>query len=172
MKISIVVEIAIPVYVENIDDSIVVVIDVFPVENTVSIPVVELGERGATGLTSWVWVDWVRVGCCWAVPPDDVSCLVEWETVVLVVDVVVVKIVLKVGCITADENVSEVIWACCPTEFWIEPIVNSVVVLIERSKAVVIKVLIVIDFTIEASLAVCISTRRLVRSIVFERVVA
>ena len=132
MKISIVVEIAIPVYVENIDDSIVVVIDVFPVENTISVPVVELRERGSTGLTSWVWVDWVWIGCCWAVPPNDVSCLIERETVVLVVDVVVIKVVLKVGCVATHENVSKVVWACCSTKFWIKPVVNSVVVLIER----------------------------------------
>ena len=154
MKISIVVEVAIPVDVENIDDSIVVVVDVFPVENTVTIPVVELGERGSAGLTSWVWVDWVWIGCCWAVPPYDVSCLIEWETVVLVVDVVVVKVVLEVGCITADENVTKIVWACCTPKFRVKPVVNSVVVLIEWSKAVIIEILIVIDFTIETCLAV------------------
>ena len=172
MEVSVVIEIAIPINVENVDDSIVVVIDVFPVENTVSVPVVELGERGSTCLTSWIRVDRVWIGCCWAVPTNDVCCLVEWETVVLVVDVIVVKVVLEVGCITADENVTKVVWACCTTKFWVKPVVNSVVVLIEWSKAVIVEVLIVIDFTIEACLAVCVSTRRLVRSIVFERIVA
>ena len=123
-------------------------------------------------MTSWVWVDWVWIGCCWAVPPDDVSCLIEWETVVLVVDVVIIKVVLEVGCITAHENVTKIVWACCTAKFWVEPVVNSVVVLVEWSKAVIIEILIVIDFTIEACLAVCVSTGRLVRSIVFQRIVA
>ena len=123
-------------------------------------------------MTSWVWVDWVWIGCSWAVPANDVCCLIEWETVVLVVDVVIIKVVLEVGCITAHENVTKIVWACCTAKFWVEPVVNSVVVLVEWSKAVIIEVLIVINFTIEACLAVSIATRCLVRSVVFERVVA
>ena len=106
VKVSIIVEVTIPVNVKDIDDSIVVVVNVFPIENTITVPIVELGERSTAGLTSWIWVDRVWIGCCWTIPSNDVSCLIERETIVLIVDIVVIKVVLEVGCITANQNVT------------------------------------------------------------------
>ena len=119
MEVSVIVKVAIPIDVENIDDSVVVIVDVFPVEYTVSIPVVELREGGASRLTSWIWVDRVWIGRGWTVPCDNVSCFVEREAVVLVVDVIVIEVVFEVRCISAHQNVSKIVRAGCSTKFWI-----------------------------------------------------
>ena len=84
-------------------------------------------------MTSWVRVDRVWIGCRWTVPCDNISCLVKWEAVVLIVDVIVIEVVFEVRCISAHQNVSKIVWAGCSTKFWVQPVVNSVVVLIEWS---------------------------------------
>ena len=172
MQVSVVVEVTIPVDVENVDDSIIVIIDVFPVENAITIPVIELGERCTACLTSWIWVNRIWICCCWTVPCDNIGCLVKRETVVFIVDVVIVKIIFEIGCIPTYENVSKVVRTGGAAEFWVQPIIDAVVILVKWSHAVIVKVLVIIDFTIKSSLAVCIATRCLVRCVVLTSVIS
>ena len=79
MQVVVVVKVTIPVDVEHIDDTVVIVVNVVPVADTVAVPVVELGERGATSLTTRVRVDGVWIGLGWAVPRGNCRCSVKWE---------------------------------------------------------------------------------------------
>ena len=145
MQVVVVVKVAIPIDVENIDDTVVVVVDVVPVADAVAIPVVELREGGATCLTAWIRVCWVGVGLRGAVPRCDVSGGVQGEGVVLVLDVVVVEVVREVG--SAHGKVAEVVWGGCSAKVRVKPIIDTVVVLVKRSAQVVVEVAVVIDFT-------------------------
>ena len=82
-------------------------------------------------MASRIWVDWVWICCSWTVPCDNIGCLVEREAVVFIVDVIIVKVVFEIGCIPAYENVSEVVWTGGTPEFWVQPVIDSVVVLVE-----------------------------------------
>ena len=172
MQVAIVVKVTIPIDVENVNDSIVVIIDVFPVENAITIPIIELGERCTACLTSWIRIDWVRICCCRTVPCNNIGCLVERETVIFVVDVVIIKIVFEIGCIPTYENISKIVWTGGTAEFWVQPIIDAVVILVEWPHTVIVKVLVIIDFTIKSCLAVCIATRCLVRCVVLTSVIS
>ena len=156
MEVVVVVEITIPVDVQGVDDAVVVVVDVVPVADAVAVPVVELRERGAAGLTARIWVRWVRVGLRWTVPCKNVGSGVERERIVLVLDVVIVKVVGKV-CTTHGE-VAKVVGGLRTAHVDIEPVVNAVVVLVERTHKVVVKIVVVVDFTIDVAVQVAVFT--------------
>ena len=159
MKVSVVVEVTIRVNIECIDDSIVVVIDVVPVCDSIAIPVVELGERGAPGCATRVWVGWVWICRGRAIPCCNISGRIQWECIEFILDLIVIKIVFEVACITAYSDVAQVVRRCGSTHVWVKPIVDSVVVLVERSQSVVVEVLVVIDFTVSTSVIIAVSTR-------------
>ncbi len=159
MKVCVVVEVAIPIDIECIDDPVVIVINVIPVGNTIAIPIIELGERGALRGAAWIWIHGVWRRHCWAVPSSDIRCLVQWERVVFVLDLIVVKIVFEVACVATHRDVAEVVRGGCSAHVRIEPIVDGVVILIERTEAVVVEVLIVINLTVDVAVVVPICTR-------------
>ena len=156
MEVVVVVKVTVPIDVEGIDDAVVVVINVVPVADAITVPVVELRERGSSSLTAWVWVDGVRVGLRWAVPRRNIGSGIERERVVLVLDVVVVKVVRKVG--TAHGKVAEVVGGLRAAHVNVEPVVDTVVVLVEGAQEVIVKVVVVIDFTIDGAIEVTVCT--------------
>ena len=156
MQVIVVVKVAIPVNVENVNDTVVVVVNVVPVADAIAIPVVELGERSTSGLTSWVGVNGIGVGLSWTVPGGNVGCGVERERVVFVFDVVVVQVIGKV-CTTNGE-VAEVVRRGGSAHVGIEPVVNAVVVLVKGSAYIVVKVAVVVDFTIGCAVLVAVAS--------------
>ena len=159
VQIVVVVKVTVPVDVENVDDAVVVVINVIPVADTVTVPVVELGERGSASLTLRVGVGWVGVGLCWTVPCGDNRGCIEWERVVFVLDVVVVKVVRQVSA--AHGEISEIVGRGRTTQIRVKPIVNAVVVLVKRSADIVVEVVIVIDFAVNIAVLVAVCARNL-----------
>ena len=157
MEVVVVVKVTVPIDVQGVDDAVVVVIDVVPVADAVAVPVVELRERGSSSLTAWVWVDGVRVGLGWAVPRRDIGSGVEREGVVLVLDVVVVKVVRKVG--SAHGKVAEVVGGLRAAHVDVEPVVDTVVVLVKRTQEVIVEVVVVVDFTIDGAVEVTVCAR-------------
>ena len=162
VKVVVVVEVAIPIDIQNIDDTVVVVVNVVPVADTIAIPVVELRERGTTGLTAGVGANRVGVSLCWAVPRGDIGGSIKREGVVFILDVVVVKIVRSVR--TAHGKVAEIVRGCGTAHIGIEPVIDAIVILVKRPKSVVVQVAIVIDFTIKLSIAVSVSAREVENS--------
>ena len=158
MKVVVVVQIAVPVNVERIDDPVVVVVNVVPVTDAVSVPIVELREGSASRLAPGVGAHRIGVGLRWAVPRQDVRCRIQRERVVLVLDVVVVKVVRSV-C-TAHGEIAEIVWGLSAPHVGVKPVVDGVVVLVEGAKPVVVKVTVIVDFTIDLTVPVAISTRR------------
>ena len=156
VKVSVIVQITVRVNVKCIDDSIVVIVDVVPICDSVAIPVIELGERRTSCCAARVRVCGVWICRCWAVPCCDISGCVQWECVEFILDLVIVKIVLKVACVATYGDIAQVVRCCGPAHVRVEPIVDSVVVLVEWSQAVVVEVLVVIDFTIGASIVIAV----------------
>ena len=108
-------------------------------------------------MTSGVRVRWVGVGLRWTVPRENVGSGVKRERIVLVFDVVVVKVVGKVG--TAHSEVAEVVRGLRTAHVNVEPVVNAVVVLVKRTQKVIVKVVVVVDFTIDVAVQVAVFTR-------------
>ena len=90
MKVAIVIEVTIPINVERVDDSIIVIIYVNPVIDAVTIPIVELGIGGSLSVAARVRAYWVWICNCWAVPCCDYGGFVKWEGVVLICDLVII----------------------------------------------------------------------------------
>ena len=107
-------------------------------------------------MTSGVRVRWVGVGLRWTVPRENVGSGVKRERIVLVFDVVVVKVVGKVG--TANSEVAEVVRGLRTTHVNVEPVVNAVVVLVKRTQKVIVKIVVVVDFTIDVAVQVAVFT--------------
>ena len=154
MQVVVVVKVTVPVDVKSVDDTVVVVVNVVPVADAVAVPVVELRERGSTGLTPRVGVGWVGVGLCGAVPCSNIRCSVEREGVVLVLDVVVIKVVREVG--PANGKVAEVIGRGGAAHVCIKPVVDAVVVLVEGATDVIVQVVIVVDFTVDGAVLITV----------------
>ena len=109
-------------------------------------------------MASRIRVCWVRVCGSWAVPSQNVGCFVKRETIIFVVDVIVISIVLKVCSISTYQHIPEIVWRSCPSHIRVKPVVNCVVVLVKRTKAIVVKILVVIKFAIHSRFTVSVST--------------
>ena len=110
-------------------------------------------------MTLWIGIHGVGVRLCWTVPGSNDCIVVQWERVVFVVDVVVVRIVGNI-C-TANGKVSEIVRSACTSHVGVKPIVNSVVVLVKRSAKVIVKVAVVVNFTINYVVTIAVSSRNL-----------
>ena len=159
MEIVVVVKIAIPVNVQNIDDSIVVIVDIVPIAHTVAVPIVELRKGSSAGLTAWVRVCWVRIGLRWTVPCGHNIVVIKGEGIVLVFDVVVVQIVGPI-CATNSE-VPEVVWGFCAAHIGVQPVVDAVVILVEWASNIVIEVVVVINFAVDGAVLIAIRSGNL-----------
>ena len=156
VEVVVVVQVAVPVDVQCVHDAVVVIVNVVPVADPITVPVVELGIGCTTGLAARIRIDRVGVGLRGAVPRGHISSTVKREGVVLVLDVVVVKVVGKVS--TAHGEVAEVVRRGGATHVSVKPVVDAVVVLVKRSAHVIVKVAVVIQFTIDDAVVVAVAT--------------
>ena len=149
MEVVVVVEVAIGVEVEPVEDAIVVVVDVLPVVDPITVPVVVASVRFAHQHAVLVRVDRVRVVYARAVPSLYLVPSRYHEWVLLVQQAIVVEVEWDVAGVEGGST-EWIVWESSSPHVRVQPVPDQVVILVYGAVPVIVEVSVVIHLAVDA----------------------